>query len=502
MLDSLRPHSAYIDSGEPWFGDIPAHWTVQRLKRCATRFYAGGTPDSGSADCYCTPPDGIPWLLIADMTRQRRVRTTTKAITERGRLSRRLEIIPKGTVLYSMYASLGASSILEIDATVNQAIIGIAPNSAVLDREYFLYALENLRRHINVLATSSTQSNLNAEKVKSLPIPLPPPAEQAGIVRFLGAVDRKVNRFIRAKRRLIEVLTEQKQAIITHAVTKGLNPAAPKKPSGIDWLGDVPEHWEVRKLRLLVDTLGGMTPSKADQSFWNGDVPWVSPKDMKSVEIVGSIDHITQAALAQTNIALIPSPAVLIVVRGMILARTFPVGVTTLPVTINQDMKALRPRNSSVGVNAIYLRHLLSGLGDVVKMLIEESGHGTRVLRTDLWRNLPLPVPPRSEQEAICEYISDQTTVFDQAASQARREIDLIREYRTRLVADVVTGKVDVRAAAAAIPDEAADPGPDPGAGEPGDDADPVDNDADGGADLEPALGAAGTEGEGGEDEA
>ncbi|MCX5690270.1 MAG: restriction endonuclease subunit S, partial [Planctomycetota bacterium] len=437
----------YTDTREPWLGAAPSHWQLRRAKYVLSEIdnrWAGKTGTLLSVSQY------------TGVTKRRLREGSDEPATRSATLEGYKVIAVNDLAVNIMLAWNGSLGVSPFDGVVSPAYCVYRFRSG--DPQFFHHLLRSpdYRSEIKRRSRGVVESRLRlySDDLFRMPLLLPPPAEQAGIVRFLGAVDRKVNRFIRAKRRLIEVLNEQKQAIITHAVTKGLNPSTPQEPSGIDWLGDVPGHWEVRKLRFLVDTLGGMTPSKANQSFWNGDVPWVSPKDMKSVEIVGSIDHITQAALAQTNITLIPSPAVLIVVRGMILARTFPVGVTTLPVTINQDMKALRPRNSPVGVNALYLRHLLSGLGDVVKMLIEESGHGTRVLRTDLWRNLPLPVPPRSEQTAICEFITDQTAVFDQASIQARHEIDLIREYRTRLVADVVTGKLDVRAVGAVIADE------------------------------------------------
>ncbi len=143
----------------------------------------------------------------------------------------------------------------------------------------------------------------------------PPPAEQAAIVRFLDWANGRLERAIRAKRKVIALLNEQKQAIVHRAVTRGLNPSVPLKPSCVTWLGDIPRHWNTRKMKFLVSTIGGMTPNKGVARFWDGDVPWVSPKDMKRREIADSQDHITHAALRETNISLIPPPAVLIVVR-------------------------------------------------------------------------------------------------------------------------------------------------------------------------------------------
>ncbi|HMY76406.1 MAG TPA: restriction endonuclease subunit S, partial [Blastocatellia bacterium] len=278
---------------------------------------------------------------------------------------------------------------------------------------------------------------------------VPPLDEQAAIVRFLDHANRKFDGFIRAKRKLIALLNEQKQAIIDRAVTRGLNPDVKLKPSGIPWLGDIPAHWEVRKIKSLVKTIGGMTPDKSNAAYWGGRIPWVSPKDMKLREIWDSQDHITEAALRQTSISIIQPPAVLIVVRGMILARTFPTATTKVPVTVNQDMKALLPKSN---LRPDYFVFLLTGIQRDLLQLVEIAGHGTCCLRTDSWGNFSLAIPPLAEQEAISKFLSSELDMLNVAIARTEREIALMQEYRTRLTADIVTGKLDVRAAAAQLP--------------------------------------------------
>lgn len=172
---------------------------------------------------------------------------------------------------------------------------------------------------------------------------------------------------------------------------------------------------------------------------------------MKVPRITNSQDHITQAALQETGISVVQPPAVLIVVRGMILARTFPTAVTRVSVTLNQDMKALIPKSN---LDADFLALLLKGISSDLLQVVEESGHGTRCLRTEAWANFSLPLPPLKEQLSINDYLETQLSGVNTAISRIQREIDLIREYRTRLIADVVTGKVDVRGLAAELPAE------------------------------------------------
>ena len=282
------------------------------------------------------------------------------------------------------------------------------------------------------------------------PLPVPPLSEQAAIVRYLDHVDRRISRYIQTKQRLIELLEEEKQVIIHRAVTRGLDLDVPLKPSGVEWLGDVPEHWEIRKLRRCAFISGGMTPSMEARRYWGGSVPWVTPKDMKQAVISDSSLKITDAALQETSLQLITPPVVLMVVRGMILARRVPVAWTTSSVTINQDMKALRPVKE---LDAAFLALFLNSVQEALTPLIDEAGHGTRRLPTERWRELPIAMPPLHEQIAIGRYLDDETANIDFAIGTARRETELLREYRTRLIADVVTGKLDVRETAAALPE-------------------------------------------------
>lgn len=207
-------------------------------------------------------------------------------------------------------------------------------------------------------------------------------------------------------------------------------------------------------MKSLVTAYGGMTPSKGEAEYWKGTIPWVSPKDMKVREIHDSQDHISTSALRQTGIALIQPPAVLIVVRGMILARTFPTAITTVPITINQDMKALVPKP---GLSPDYFVSLLKGIQRDLLLLIEIAGHGTCCLRTDAWGSFMIPFPPLSEQNEIEQHLKDRLSIQNSAISRTEREIALMQEYRTRLTADLVTGKLDVREAAAKLPDPPAD---------------------------------------------
>ena len=322
--------------------------------------------------------------------------------------------------------------------------------------------------NLNQYSIAAAQPGLAVERILELWLPVPPLTEQTVIVRFLDHADRRIRRYIRAKEKLIALLEEQRQATIHQAVTGRIDvrtgqPYPAYKSSGVEWLGNVPAHWNVKRLRQCGTTVGGMTPSMEERRYWDGDIPWVTPKDMKCEAIFDSGIRVTEAALRETSLRLIGPPAVLMVVRGMILARKVPIAWITNRVTINQDMKAVVP---AVGIKAEFLARALDSAQDALATLIDEAGHGTRRLPTERWRALAVAVPSEHEQSLVVRFVDQATTKIDKGIADTRREVDLLREYRTRLIADVVTGKLDVREAAAELPevdplaedDEEADP--------------------------------------------
>ena len=212
------------------------------------------------------------------------------------------------------------------------------------------------------------------------------------------------------------------------------------KESGVVWLGAVPAHWSVNYLGNLVQVAGGSTPSKENLHFWGGTIPWVSPKDMKREVISDSEDHVTELALRKSSLRLIPDPVVLMVIRGMILDHTVPIARTASPVTVNQDMKALRPR---AGLSAEYLTHFLRAMNEALLARVEEAGHGTKALRTDLWRKLPVLVPPEGEQKAIVSFLDRKTAAIDALIAKKERLIELLQEKRQALITQAVTKGLD-----------------------------------------------------------
>jgi len=447
MIDGLKPYPKMKDSGVPWLGKLPAGWEVRKLRGILRRVTKRNRPD----------------LPLLSVVRERGVVRRNATPEDENHnyipddLSNYKVVLPGQFAMNKMKAWQGSYGVSQYEGIVSPAYFVF--DLAGVEGRFFHVAIRS-HAYVPSFAQASDgvrigQWDLAEPRMREIPFAIPPLPEQAAIVRFLDHADRRIRRYIRAKQKLIKLLEEQKQAIIHRAVTRGLDPNVRLKPSGVEWLGDVPEHWEVRKLRQCGSIYGGLTPSMADRSLWDGDVPWVTPKDMKRFTIAGASMKVAARALETTSLRLIPSGSVLLVVRGMILARRVPIARTVEPVTINQDMKAIVP---ATGVDAGYLAYRMDAAQTAFVPMIDEAGHGTKRFPTERWKDLSLAMPPVEEQRQIARHLDQATAQVVRALNSAQHEIDLLREYRTRLIADVVTGKLDVREAAARLPDEIEEP--------------------------------------------
>jgi type I restriction enzyme S subunit len=450
MIDGLKPYPAYKDSGVPWLGQVPEHWEVKR----------------GKALFRC--------IDIRSQTGEEDLLTVS---SERGVVPRR----SANVTMFKAESYIGYKLCWPDDLVINSLWawargLGVSPYHGIVSSAYGVYRLRNTQennpRFIHQLVRSVpfqwelqgrskgiwlSRLQLTDDAFLAAPFPMPPSHEQTAIVRFLDYMDWRIRRVIHARQRHIKLLEEYRQALTHQAVTGGIDvrtgkPYPTYKDSGVPWLGQVPEHWEVQKLKYAVTFVGGGTPSKTNPSFWEGQIPWVSPKDMKTAVISNAKDHINDEAVAASSTSIVGPGSVLLVVRSGILRRSIPVAINLVPVALNQDMKALRPKHALLMSG--YLRALIQG--NQRRLLDEWTKQGATVesIEHEYLANSHIPLPPLPEQTAIVEYLDAQTAKIDTAIASLRRKIELVREYRERLIADVVTGKVDVREVAARLPEE------------------------------------------------
>jgi type I restriction enzyme S subunit len=436
---SFPRYGEYKDSGVEWLGEVPGHWSVLALKRLATIQYGIGEPpkyqENGTpliratnVNAGCITNEGLVFVDPNDIPSQRIV-----------------WLSPGDIIVVRSGAYTGDSAIIREEHC--PCIAGfdmvVHPSGCLPDfLQYALLAQYLKDNQIDLEKLRAAQPHLNAEELGQCFILVPPSGEQSAIAAFLDRQTAKIDALVAEQEKLIALLAEKRQAVISHAVTKGLNPTAPLKDSGIEWLGDVPEHWRVVPMKYLVTLQSGGTPSKENEAYWEGTLPWASAKDMKVEFLADTEDHITEYAVERGAASLLDAGVVLVVVRGMILARTFPVALTRAPMAINQDLKAVI---TGADLKSEFAAWYFRGTAEESLHRLDEAGHGTKALRMDAWTSLEIALPSLPEQSAIAAFLDAETARLDTLTTEARRAIDLLKEHRSAQISAAVTGKIDVR---------------------------------------------------------
>lgn len=270
--------------------------------------------------------------------------------------------------------------------------------------------------------------------------PIPTTNEQRSIATFLDRETARIDMLIEKKRRQIELLREKRTALISHAVTKGLDPNAKMKDSGIEWLGDIPEHWEVRKLRFCCKSIQtGGTPTSEFLDYDGEDgLDWLTPSDFsESLLPQRSSRRVAPAALSAGDLKMFPTGTVLVVGIGATLGK---VGLLKLPSSANQQVNALIPRDD---VDSAFLACEMTVLGELLQVFANKAT--LPILNQQRMGDVPVLVPPVVEQHAIAAFLDRETARIDALIGKVEKSIDLLREHRTALISAAVTGKIDVR---------------------------------------------------------
>ena len=445
MIADLKPYPVMRNSGVSWLGAVPTHWRTHPVRRYC-RVFAGATPSRSVAHYW--ENGSIPWLSSGDVN-LRRIRTARQFITDAGLKNSSANWIRPGSLVVALAGqgkTKGMVATVEVSTTCNQSLAVIEPADSESLYEYLAYYLESRYQDIRALVGDGLRDGLNLEHVRSIPTPLPPLPEQAAIVRFLDHADRRIRRYIRAKQQLIALLEEQKQAIIHQAVRRGLDPNVRLKPSGVEWLGDVPEHWEVRRVKSLSLVKRGASPRPiADPNYFDGygEYAWVRIADVTASSRY--LERTTQrlSVLGQSLSVPLEPGALFLSIAGSV---GKPI-ITRIKCCIHDGFVYFPQFTGDVE----FLCRIFASGAPFARL----GKLGTQLnLNTDTVGNISLGWPPSEEQAAIVSFLDRATADLDAATTSAQRETSLIREYHTHLIAAVVTGKFDVREAAARLPDE------------------------------------------------
>lgn len=437
---SLKPYAEYKDSGQQWLGEIPAEWRLSPVKHVA-RLLAGGTPES-SNDQYWTEAGGTSWVAIGDMSGRDMVVSTTRQVTAEGMATKTLPIAPPGTVLFAMYASVGEVSILGIHAAWNQALLGFRVNGDRADSKFLFYALKSVHGWLPVFYRSNTQNNLNAEQVGNLVLPMPEKAEQQAIASYLERETAKIDAFIADQEELIKLLEERRTATITQAVTKGLDPKALMKDSGVEWVGDVPAHWPISKIGHQYEVvLGKMLDGAKDTPSGARMLPYVRAGNIQDAGLdLSDVNEMAYTAYEAERLNLLAKD--LLVVEGGSVGTVHYLSEAMDGWSFQKTVNRVRSLGSA---DTQYLGHLIRVFRDSGVFEVICNGSTIMHLTAEKLRALMIPVPPVEEQYSIAAFIDRETAEIDATLAEAREAIALSKERRAAVISAAVTGKIDVR---------------------------------------------------------
>ena len=439
MFADLNPYRIYKPSGVPWLGNVPEHWDVPRLKGYVTN----------AIDLTRTPLDGELYLALEHVEGWTgRFSDAGDGISFSGQVKR---FHAEDVLFGKLRPYLAKVTCPKRNGVCVGEFLILRPHDARLSPHY----LEQLLRSkpaIDAIDSSTFGAKMpraDWQFIGDLLFPLPPLPEQHAIVRYLDHMDRRIRRYVRAKRKLIAGLEEEKQAVINQAVTRGLDPNVRFKPCGVEWLGDVPEHWRVRRAKFFCRE--------------------VDERSTTGTEKLMSVSHITGVTLRKKTVTMFLAESNIgyklcqpgdIVINTM-WAYMAALGVARQNGLVSPSYGVYRPLNAE-RLNHGYIDSLLRTEAYRANYLIRSTGITSSRLRLypESFLDIPLLSPPSTEQDAIVEHLERTTATTNTAIARARRQIELLQEYRTRLISDVVTGKLDVREAAASLPDEAEDQDP------------------------------------------
>jgi type I restriction enzyme, S subunit len=453
----LPAYPSYKLSGIEWLGQVPAHWAVKRLKNSAT--------------CWVSNVDKVPaeeespvkLVNYTDVYYNENIRpdlalmetTATQDEIKRFGLEINDVLITKDSEEWSDIAIPALVVDTTPDLVCGYHLAIIRPTRGKLLGRFLLRAFQScaINQQFQVAASGVTRYGLPKSAIGEAWVPIPSLEEQHAIAAFLDRETARLNTLVDKNRTLIEKLKEKRSALISQTVTRGLPPDAARaaglyphpnfKTSGIDWLGDVPEHWAIKPLKSVARIGNGSTPNRENADYWDdGDYPWLNSAVVNQETVTQAEECVTALALAECHLPRIQPPAVLVGITGQ--GRTRGMATTLLiEATINQHLAFVKPsvRLADVG----FVRRVFDMAYGYLRSESDGGGSTKGAITCEQIKGLRIPAPSVSEQAAIAEFLDRETAKIDSMVAKVEEAIERLKEYRTALITAAVTGKIDVR---------------------------------------------------------
>ncbi len=421
-----------------WCDTLPAKWSSRRFK------YASKLGNARTAG----RPDGARYLGLEN------VESWTGRLLESAPASGNAEdavgadsvvnCFERGDVLFGkLRPYLAKGHFAEAPGVCTTELLVTKPARDV-DGKFLLYAMlsEGFISLVDSSTFGSKMPRADWDFIGGVRVPVPPLAEQRAIADFLDRETGRLDALVAAKERWLELLAEKRRAIITRAVTRGLNPAAPLRDSGFPWLGQVPKHWEIWKMSHFARVGNGSTPRRDNVEYWSGgDIPWLNSSVVNQNEVTCSDQFVTETALKECHLPMVSVSSILVGLTGQGKTRGQAV-VLSVEATINQHLAFITPE--PLRADSWYLRWLLFANHNFIRAISADAGGTKGALTCEQLSELKLAIPPLAEQRDIVKHIATATAKLDGLRAAAERTIALLKERRAALIAAAVTGKIAV----------------------------------------------------------
>lgn len=437
-MSQLPRYESYKDSGVQWLGEIPNHWSTMAVRRILEEHRQGYYTNEPYID------DGVKLARITDIQQ-----TSEMDLDNSPRVENKAELkeffLKENDFLFARTGGAGSFGIVrqkDLPAVYASYLIRFRFKENI-EAEYLKFFFKS-SYFLNSLVANihgGVNQNIHAEDIKSTFLALPPVEEQKKIANFLNNKVEKVNALIAKQETLLEKLAEQRVALISHAVTKGLNPDVEMKETGISWFKQIPKSWDIKQLKFVITKIqtGSTPPSAVPEYYSSDDIVWYGPADFTDENYIlnESVKKISALALEDKVVKPMPKGSIMMIGIGATLGK---VAITNVDCTTNQQINSLI---SIEDVNAKYLMYQLNSLRDIVKLLSSASTLG--IINQEKTKCLKIIVPSLNDQNEIVEFLDKELNEISAVKKSVEQTINKLKEYRSTLITQVVTGKIDVR---------------------------------------------------------
>jgi len=443
-MRQYKKYERYKDTGVEWIGKIPEEWDLSKIKYIPKYEYKSFVDGDWIESPYITD-EGIRLIQTGNIGIGSYKEQGYRYISEDTFKDLNCtEVYPNDVLICRLAGPVGRACLAPslTERMITSVDVCILKPKDNIDRRYLVYILsyDGYLQEADFLARGGTRQRISRTQLGNINILLPPTDQQKSIANFLDQKTAEIDGLIADKEKLIELLQEKRQAIITETVTKGLNPNVKMKDSGIEWIGEIPEHWNVEPIKYMVKTIQtGTTPTTKNDDYFDGDIQWFTPGDFHgSKELYEASRKISNLAVIDNEARLFPKNTVMIVGIGATVGKVAKLGVEG---SFNQQITGLIVNEQRL--NCDYLYYWLYINQETIKNI---SNYTTLpIINNEFVKNFECLSLPLDEQQAIVNYLNQKTSEIDDLILKIRLQIQKLKEYRQSLISEAVTGKIDVR---------------------------------------------------------